>query len=239
MTGESPDHLDSASCANEDDRVLMAYRRREARGADSGQYFGFESPSHVGRQLERGAVLLEELQSAGVSALKGLRILDLGAGDGSAGRQLSYLSQGTATTLAVDLRKQVVMKAERGMCARGSALPVNRGSVDMVLLFTVLSSVASDEARQRIALEARRVVSSDGTIIVYDMVRRNPRNADVRPLSDQQVGTMFPGCMRRFRRLTLAPPVARRLNPCGVLAPALAKVRLLQTHGLWIVRPSA
>jgi hypothetical protein len=67
-------------------------------------------------------------------------------------------------------------------------------------------------------------------IIIYDFTWNNPANRDVRKVTSSDIRQLFPGATIQSRRLTLAPPIARRI-PAWVY-PFL-NVSLLKTHRLW------
>ena len=73
----------------------------------------------------------------------------------------------------------------------------------------------------------------------YDFTVDNPRNADVRGVPLKRVRALFPHGQIHAQRITLAPPIARRVT---ALHPSLYTlfnaVPLLRTHVLaWIAKP--
>jgi hypothetical protein len=65
----------------------------------------------------------------------------------------------------------------------------------------------------------------------------NPTNPHVRRVSTREVRHLFRGCTVRLTRVTLAPPLARRLVGVSWLgALCVEKVRLFNTHCLAVVR---
>ena len=85
------------------------------------------------------------------------------------------------------------------------------------------------------AAEMRRVLRPGGLIVWYDFWT-NPTNPQVRGIRPDEVRRLFPGCRCQFRRVTLAPPLARRLVRLSwTSALLLEKLRLLNTHDLAII----
>ena len=74
-------------------------------------------------------------------------------------------------------------------------------------------------------------------MIWYDFHWNNPRNSDVRKVTRREIAGLFPGCEIRLRRITLAPPLGRRLAP---LSPRLyrffERIRPLCSHDLGSIR---
>jgi hypothetical protein len=82
-----------------------------------------------------------------------------------------------------------------------------------------------------------RVVKPRGVILWYDYHVNNPWNPDVRGVKKQEIRHLFPGCRVDLQRLTLAPPLARRLAPYSfLLCCLLEKIPLLCTHYLGVIR---
>ncbi len=76
-----------------------------------------------------------------------------------------------------------------------------------------------------------------GGVLVYDFVVNNPHNPDVRKLILGELQALFPDARLHSRRLTLAPPVARRL-PATLIGPASLLLHPLRTHRMtWAVKP--
>ena len=82
-----------------------------------------------------------------------------------------------------------------------------------------------------------RWVAPGGGVLVYDFVVNNPHNPDVRKVPPAELRTLFPDARLHALRLTLAPPLARRL-PAALIAPAARLAPFLRTHRLtWAVKP--
>ena len=85
----------------------------------------------------------------------------------------------------------------------------------------------------------RRVLRRGGLILWYDFHVNNPRNADVRAVTRDEILALFPGCSARMQRLTLAPPLARAIAPHSrLVCELLSLVPFLRTHTLAAIRPA-
>lgn len=212
--------------------------------------------------------VLFEWQSVGRAVLAGLRghemlplttrtILDVGCGVG--GWLAEFESWGAARSClaGIDLveerlavargRLGAVVDPATGSPSSGadlrrgdaSSLPWADSSFDVVTQFTVFSSILDPGMRAAVAAEMLRVVRPDGVVLSYDMVIGNPGNRRVRPIRRGELQRLFPGCDVAVGRVSLAPPLTRRLAPVSATAAMLLQdLRLLNTHALAVVRPS-
>ena len=226
------------------DRLRREYARREQRLADSDIYSSF-NPAHNFTLQGRGRETLALLRAAGYASLDDARILELGCGAG--GVLLELLAYGTSVERlhGVDLLPERVSAARKTLphlplaVADGRRLPYPTGAFDLVLAFTVFTSILDERVKQAMAHDLLRVVSKPrGTILWYDYWL-NPTNRQTRGVAPAEIRDLFPGCTYTFRRITLAPPIARRLVPISQSAASLLeKLKLLNSHYLVAIRPN-
>jgi SAM-dependent methyltransferase len=119
-------------------------------------------------------------------------------------------------------------------------LPLPPASFDLVHQSTVFSSILDDDFQQRLAQRMWQWLRPGGAIVWYDFTYDNPRNPDVRGVPLQRVRSLFPAGRIDARRVTLAPPLARRVVRLHPSAWRLFNaLPLLRTHVLaWIEKPS-
>jgi ubiquinone/menaquinone biosynthesis C-methylase UbiE len=116
-------------------------------------------------------------------------------------------------------------------------LPWSDAQFDVVLQSTVFTSILDERMKLAVAREMLRVLSPTGAIIWYDFRYDNPANKNVRGIAAAEIHALFPGCRVDKELTTLAPPIARRLVPhAWLLASALERLRLLNTHYLAVIR---
>jgi SAM-dependent methyltransferase len=225
----------------EAERIRRAYGRRDT-GRDERLYSKLQ-PAELLFSQGRQRVLASELTRRGVSSLAGLRVLEVGCGNGGVLLELLALGAERECLAGVDLLEHWVTEARARLpgadirLADATRLPYSSASMDLVLQYTALSSILVADVRAAVAREMLRVVAPTGVIVSYDFVW-NPRNRDTRGLGRREIRYLFPDCPIRFRSVTLAPPLARLLAPRSYLAcQVLEAVRLLNTHLLAIVSP--
>jgi SAM-dependent methyltransferase len=230
--------------SDEVERVRAVYARRGELAARAEGYFGFESPAHVARVHERLARTLRLLYQHGFHPLGQTRVLDVGCGEGHLLRRFMEWGAAPARLAGIDVRPDAIERA-RMLCpvidlrvGTGSELPWQDGSFDLVCQHTVFTSILDPAIRQAVALEMQRVLTTDGAVLWYDFMYDNPRNPDVRRVGKQEIASLFPGFVLDLVRVTLAPPLARRIpGPLlPVCYPLLSAFPLLRTHYLGILR---
>lgn len=114
--------------------------------------------------------------------------------------------------------------------ADGRRLPFPDATFDVVVTFTVFSSILDPTSRAELAAEIRRVLAPGGAVLWYDMRFPSP-NRSVRPLSREQVAGLFPGMRADLTSATLLPPLARRLSEADHhLYPWLSRLPALRSH---------
>ena len=98
----------------------------------------------------------------------------------------------------------------------------------------MFTSILEAEMKQQAAKEMGRVLKAGGAILWYDFLFDNPRNPDVKGIRAREIRELFPGFEITLRKITLAPPIARKI-PLGslpTLYPLLGALPFLRTHYL-------
>lgn len=224
------------------DRLRAEYADRERRLAGDDRYSYF-NPGHLFMVQERQCAVLQAIRQAGLTPLTDRRILEVGCGNG--GVLLEFLSYGAlpSNLFGVELLSNRVIQAHARLphlalaCADAQALPYSSHTFDLVMQFTVFSSILDGTIKANIASEMLRVLKPSGLILWYDFWI-NPINPQTRGVRRSEIRRLFPGCNYRFRRVTLAPPIARRLAPHSwMLCHVLERARFLNTHYLAEIKP--
>lgn len=223
-------------------RLRAEYHLRDHSPEIMGQYSLFNI-SQLFMLHQRQRDLLRCLQKNGFNPLANRRILEVGCGDG--GVLLDALSSGAiARNLhGVDVlheRLQIASRTLPGLsliCADGQYLPYEAQSFDLAMQLTVFSSILDEQVRFGLANEMLRVLKPGGIILWYDFWL-NPTNPQTRGIHPTEIRRLFPNCTYNFHRITLAPPITRRLVPLSWgLALLLESLRILNTHYLAVIKP--
>jgi hypothetical protein len=106
----------------------------------------------------------------------------------------------------------------------------------VVLQSLVFSSILDDAFQAALARRMWQLVRPGGGVLWYDFVYDNPANPDVRGVPVRRVRELFPEAAIVIRRVTLAPPISRRV--CRIHPAAYGvfnALPFLRTHVLcWL-----
>ena len=224
-----------------------AVRARYARRAPADDRYRLTHPAALMAMQERQRAMLALFARQGLADLGALRLVEVGSGGGGNLLELLQLGFRPEHLAGIELlpERHAVARARlpealRLVCGDASAEPVAPGSVDIVLVSTVFSSLLDDAFQQRLAAAMWRWLKPGGGVLWYDFTVDNPRNADVRGVPLARIRALFPQARLEHRRVTLAPPIARavcRIHP-GIY-PLANVLPALRTHVLcWLGKPA-
>jgi ubiquinone/menaquinone biosynthesis C-methylase UbiE len=229
------------STPDELDRIRSEYSRRATDPRLANLYTAL-NPADLFAIQSRERALIRLLRAEGMTSLSELRLLDLGCGSG--GELCRFLGYGASPSnmYGIDLLDDRLVVAHQlsphlGF-AQGDAsrLPYTDATFDIILQFTVFSSILGSALKCCIAAEMLRVLKPGGLIVWYDFWW-NPINPATRGVRPAEIRKLFPGCRYEVRLITLAPPIARRVVPVSWLAGyLLERLPFLRTHYLVGIR---
>ena len=229
--------------AKEISEVALRYERRKLQNI-----FGRYSPTSMtvtmGRQ-ERERALIHWMDTSGLLPIGDKSLLEIGCGTG--GNLLEMLRLGFEPQNLVGNE----LLQDRGLIARlrlpaatqvhiGDALTMDFPTqFDVVFQSTVFTSILDDAFQERLANRMWELVKPGGQILWYDFVYNNPQNKDVRGVPVPRIKKLFPFGQIDFQRVSLAPPIARKLVPIHPILYSVANMLpFLRTHVLcWIQKP--
>lgn len=220
----------------ERERIRAVYARRCVQ-VDPKRYSLFDAyVLHAVQERER--VLLMLLKEEGITSLEGMRVLDVGCGQGALLRQFLEYGAVPGRLVGIDLVERQLRNGHETnpatplVCSDAAAMPFGDSTFDLVIQSTVFTSVLDNCHRHVIAKEMVRVLRPSGRIVWYDFIYDNPRNPDVAGVAKKKILALFPGWRFRFRRITLAPPFGRALPSWELLYRVLSSIRLFSSHYL-------
>jgi ubiquinone/menaquinone biosynthesis C-methylase UbiE len=226
---------------SEIERIREVYEKRTRKGKS--KLYSYFNTANLYFTQRRERALLRLLRRHEFDDLEDRKILDVGCGAGGLLRRFVEYGAKPSNLFGVDVLPERVSLAEElsphiGFCLGNAAqLPFDAELYDIVMQFTLFTSVLDDNIRQQIATEMLRVLKPDGVIIWYDYHVNNPKNPDVRAVKKKELCELFQGCDIRLKRITLAPPIARMLAPCSIiLCQLLEKLPFLCTHYIGAIR---
>ncbi len=224
------------------DRLKTEYadRARHLAGSD---IYSMLNPANLFIIHSRQRAMVNALRIHGMTNLTQSRIMELGCGAGGVLAELMSLGARPHHLFGVDVLPDRLFGAQAATglwnlaCADGRSLPYTFQGFDLVLQFTVFSSVLDDAVKAHLAEEMLRVAHPNGLILWYDFWL-NPTNPQTRGIRPAEIKRLFPECIFAFQKITLAPPIARRVVPVSWgLAYWLESLRIFNSHYLVAIRP--
>jgi len=224
----------------ESQAIVERYERR--RSADP--RYSILNPDVWMTLQERQRAVLRRFAAQGLD-LASLRLLEVGCGEG--GNLLELIRIGFTPERLTGI--ELIEDRFRVACERlpgalqmhlGDALAVDLpGDLqDIVFASTVFSSILDTTTQHALAAAMWRWLRPGGAVLWYDLAVDNPSNPDVRGVPRTRLQELFPVGRLETQRITLAPPIARRvcrLHPS--LYTAFNTIPLLRTHLLaWITK---
>jgi ubiquinone/menaquinone biosynthesis C-methylase UbiE len=221
------------------ERIRLAYSKRHADGVvyslfNLGQLF-------MTQQLEKE--LIKVFRQYRLNDLGNKRILDVGCGVGWRFQELIKYGARRENLVGIDLLPSMIEQAKKNnsdidfRCGSADALPFRRETFDIVMQFVMFTSILDNVMKRKAGKEMLRVLKLDGVILWYDYFISKPTNPDVKGIGKREIMRLFPNCTFDFRRVTLAPPIARAIAPYSfLLCYLLEKIPWLKTYHLVVIR---
>jgi len=233
--------MEANASGDEAGAIVERYARRRFQ-VPSGLYDPL-APAVYMAQQERERALIRLIQAVGLAPVAEKRVLEIGCGSGSNLLELLGLGFLPENLVANELLEEraVLARARLPQAIRilpGDATQLDPGNeaFDIVYQSTVFTSLLDSAFQEKLARRMWEWVKPAGGILWYDFVFDNPRNPDVRGVPLRRIRELFPQADIRRWRVTLAPPISRRVTR---LHPELYRVfnafPFLRTHVLcWI-----
>ena len=227
---------------SEHDRIIDAYKKMDEQIQQEQHFFAYRDSAHFFRLQRRYWDTLSLLKRRGIHNIEKVRILDVGCGDGRMLREFLQWGAKPENLAGIELRPEPVeysLTLNPNLdirCGSATDLPWPDDVFDLVCQHTVFTSILDQEIKKEIASEMLRVVNDNGVILWYDFWL-NPTNPQTRGIRPGEIKQLFPGCSFEFHKITLAPPLARRVVPVSWgLAYGLERLTIFNSHYLVAIR---
>lgn len=220
------------------DAVVARYAKRSA----TDWRYNVLNPASLAMWQERQRAIARLWRGIGWLDLSQRRLVDVGCGTGSGLLDCLQLGFSAANLQGIELLPERAALARSRLPATtrlhemdASRAPIEPGSQDVVSQSTVFSSLLDPDFQHRLADRMWEWVRPGGGVLWYDFIIDNPRNPDVRGVSVGRIKELFPSGTMHVRRLTLAPPIARRLVRLHPALYSVVNIPPLRTHVMaWI-----
>ena len=165
------------------------------------------------------------------------RFLDVGCGYGNQLRWFNERGAQPENLFGVDLLPAHIDSARKRYpdfnlsLSNAEHLNFPDDSFDIIVAFTIFSSLIDSRMAENVASEMRRVLKKSGAILWYDMRYPNPRNSSVQAMTRRRINCLFPGMATQLTSISLLPPLADRLGRTAAITyPLVAGIPFLRSH---------
>jgi len=209
----SPTAYDPAVSSMIQNVRIATYRKRKSYN------FPWLRPGYMMQFQEIERAVLRAVSRHFQGSLAGLKLLDIGCGNGGWIRRFVNWGVRPESIFGIDAIEERIAEARRLIppgvtliCGNAAALQFGDESFDLVVLFECLCIMTDRATRTRMASEALRVLRPTGAILFYDFRYRRPGLGDVlRPVHKHEIKELFPGCDFHLRSIHPFPPLSRKL----------------------------
>lgn len=224
---------------------VAAVVERYARRTEPGRY-AMTQPDVWMTVQERQRQMLRLFRRLGWADLSQRSVVEIGCGAGDNLLELLRMGFAPQHLTGIELLPERFALARQRLPAAvtliegdASLAVLPAAHADIVFQSTVFSSLLDAAFQSQLADTMWRWVRPGGGVLWYDLARDNPLNRDVRGVPARRIEALFPEGRPVLQRVTLAPPLARRL--CRV-HPGLYNffnlLPVLRTHLLaWVGKP--
>lgn len=242
QTNKGNNIIKSKEDKNEITRIREAYRKRFSQKSNKYSFFRLGN-LYLNQHREKD--IIKSLVRFGIDDLSHAKILDLGCLIGNVLRDFIKYGADPQNCFGIDLLPYKIEKAKRispnidFICGNAEKLPYDNELFDIILCFTVFSSIFDEGMAKNISKEMVRVLKPTGIILWYDFFVDNYRNSDVRGIKKKEIIKLFSNCKVELKRITLAPFLSRAIAPYSwIFCYILEKLKILNTHYFGIIKKS-
>lgn len=148
--------------------------------------------------------------------LSNLTLLEIGAGNGTNAYLFESLGFKRSNISFNELLKERIQAIKvnfpENKVYEGDAIeiPIDE-KFDVIFQSVVFSSILNQSDRIKLANRMWSLLKPGGTILWYDFIYNNPKNKDVRKITEKELKQLFPNYSYcDVKKITLAPPIGRK-----------------------------
>lgn len=236
-----------AENTSNDSEITAIEDRYDRRKSNIAKYlYSPLSPSVYMARQELERVLINDILNPIIFPFTDKKILEIGCGNGMNLMEFIKLGFLPENITGNELLDERVASARNNLPSKvnvisGDATKLQgiKEEFDIVYQSTVFTSILDDEFQRELADTMWDMVKPGGGILWYDFIYNNPSNSDVRGVPLKRIKELFPDTNISFSRVTLAPPISRRVTKIHPSLYTLFNlIPILRTHILcWISKP--
>ena len=239
-------HSETTTTTGEIDRIRAEYDRRAAAHELNERYSPLNPSVYLAVQ-ERQRAIIHCLKNLLQVPLADTKILEIGCGMGGnlreliqLGAQPVYITGNDLMPDRIEIARELLPGGVKLLAGNALELDLPERSFDVVVQSTVFSSILDGDVQSRLANRMWSLLKPGGGILWYDFTFNNPRNPNVRGVTLARARELFPQGTFYSRRVTLAPPISRRVVRIHPSLYSLFNLcPFLRTHLLcWIGKPN-
>jgi SAM-dependent methyltransferase len=173
------------------------------------------------------------------------QILDIGCGNGSLLNWFQAEGAEPRNLVGIDLLPAQIEDARNKypglffLEANAERLEFPDASFDVILAFTVFSSILDGSMARNVAQTIARILKRDGVIVWYDIRYPNPWNRNVQAMTKARIRRLFPNFMLDLTSITVLPPLTHRLGNYAKKAyPLLTMIPVFHSNYIGLLRSS-
>lgn len=223
------------------ERLKTVYEGYRSDPGKQGQWCN-KNPGNRAILQERQIKIQRLLEAHHFLPLDDKSILEIGCGNGTVLASLMAWGAKPQNLHGIDLLPERIQLSKKAypdlhfQCLNAENLDFPSATFDLILSFTVFSSILDENMRVRVAAEAGRVLKKGGAVLWYDFRYDNPVNPHVRGVTGREIRRLFPEYAHFLQAISLVPPLARRLGKfTATLYPLLSRIGFLRSHHLGIL----
>lgn len=204
---------------NREETELVKERYARRRTLQVSSLYDPLNPAVFMGQQEKQRALIQWINRFALAPVHNKKVLEIGCGSGGnllELMRLGFLPENLIGNELLEERSKIARyllpEATKILTGDASSLDLPEQSFDVVFQSTVFTSILDNKFQQLLADRMWRLVKPGGGILWYDFIYNNPSNPDVRGVPLNRVKALFPEAQVTCWRLTLAPPISRRVT---------------------------
>lgn len=197
----------------EENEIKIRYEKRKNISSDR---YSILNPASILIEQEKERALIKWIKENNIEPLENKKLLEIGCGGGYNLLKFVRLGFKPQNIFANDLISERLQSARELLPSKvhfyeGSAMDLSfkENEFDIVFQSMVFSSILDSNYKIKLAEKMWQWVKPGGGILWYDFIYNNPSNKDVKGVSLAEVKKLFKVKKLYYKKLTLAPPIAR------------------------------